>query len=255
MSKPAQTLTARWMSLVETNRFSILLVTLALFFFSLPILAELFPARYPRITHVIFTVLFVLSLLAAEFAVSRTQRSTRIAAFLAVPSILIHTINQYVDHVTLSAISHLVSIVFLGFITTAVLAFLFRQDRVTHDTICAALCVYLLMGVLWAILYSLIAHVEPRSFHMSATVEAGNQSLEFGGGRSDVALYYSFVTITTLGYGDITPATSVARILSASEALVGQLFLAVLVARLVGMHISQSAMRKLSSEENQDEPC
>ena len=64
--------------------------------------------------------------------------------------------------------------------------------------------------------------------------------MRFGGGQSIFPIYYSFVTLTTLGYGDIVPTSAIARMFSAIEAVTGQLYLAVLVAQLVGLHISQS---------------
>ncbi len=69
---------------------------------------------------------------------------------------------------------------------------------------------------------------------------ADEGQMRFGGKQSIYPVYFSFVTLTTLGYGDIVPTSATARMLAAAEAVTGQLYLAVLVARLVGLHISQS---------------
>jgi voltage-gated potassium channel len=88
--------------------------------------------------------------------------------------------------------------------------------------------------LLWNSVYLLLIALDPESFHFSRALDAGGKDFT----------YYSFVTLTTLGYGDITPVTDPARSLSLLEAVMGQLYLAVLVARLVGIHIAQSNEKK-----------
>ncbi len=93
-----------------------------------------------------------------------------------------------------------------------------------------AACIYLLSGALWGIVYLLLSVVSPASF-VGITGETWSEQLnEF--------IYHSFVTLTTLGYGDITPTAPVARTLSYLEAVLGQMYLTVLVAALVGIHIA-----------------
>ena len=93
-----------------------------------------------------------------------------------------------------------------------------------------AVCIYLLSGSLWGIVYFLLSVISPASF-VGITGETWSEQLnEF--------TYHSFVTLTTLGYGDITPAAPVARTLNYLEAVLGQLYLTVLVASLVGIHIA-----------------
>ena len=93
-----------------------------------------------------------------------------------------------------------------------------------------AACIYLLSGAMWGIVYFLLSVISPGSF-VGITGETWSEQLnEF--------TYHSFVTLTTLGYGDITPAAPVARTLNYLEAVLGQLYLTVLVASLVGIHIA-----------------
>ena len=99
--------------------------------------------------------------------------------------------------------------------------------------IVASLCAYLLLAVWFTNAYSLINIVDPSSFRVLS-----EPSNSFGDTADGLALYYSIVTLTTLGYGDIVPTNSFARMLAAVEAIVGQIYLVVLVARLVGMHIT-----------------
>jgi hypothetical protein len=93
-----------------------------------------------------------------------------------------------------------------------------------------AVCIYLLSGALWGIVYFLMSVVSPGSFEGIVGATGSEQLNEF--------IYYSFVTLTTLGYGDVTPVLPVARSLSYLEAVLGQLYLTVLVAALVGVHIA-----------------
>jgi hypothetical protein len=100
---------------------------------------------------------------------------------------------------------------------------------VTLNRVVGALCIYLLLGVLWAMLFAFVDLVEPGAFH-----DAGRGA----GEASRHLLYYSFVTLTTLGYGDIAPVHPVARTLAYLEAVIGQLYIAVLIASLVARHIA-----------------
>jgi hypothetical protein len=100
--------------------------------------------------------------------------------------------------------------------------------------LCGAAVVYLLMAIMWTFIFSALETLHPGSFKIPE-----NQDILI----SRNFLYYSFVTLTTLGYGDITPVTSLARSLCVLEAVIGQLYLVVQVAWLVGVHVSQSMLK------------
>jgi len=91
-------------------------------------------------------------------------------------------------------------------------------------------CIYLLSGSMWGIVYFLLSVISPGSFDGIVGETWSEQLNEF--------TYHSFVTLTTLGYGDIVPVAPVARTLTYLEAVLGQMYLTVLVAALVGMHIA-----------------
>jgi hypothetical protein len=126
---------------------------------------------------------------------------------------------------------------FIGLIIVRALTDLFRARRVTTETIAASLCVYLLFGVGWSIAYAFADWMDPHSFTVAGSASDSESLMQFGTHNSSLSLYYSFVTLSTLGYGDVSPAAPLARMLAASEALTGQLYIAVLVARLVALQI------------------
>jgi hypothetical protein len=108
-----------------------------------------------------------------------------------------------------------------------VLSQVFRPGRVSHYRIEGAISVYLMFGAAWAHGYRIVQVMIPGSFH------GPGQELNSISGWT----YFSFVTLSTVGYGDITPVSQVARTLAIGEALAGQLYLAVLIARLVAMEM------------------
>ena len=99
------------------------------------------------------------------------------------------------------------------------------------NKIVGAICIYLLMGLIWSLCYLLIAQATPNAFN-------GLEQLPWYENFADVS-YYSYVTLTTLGYGDISPVAPVARFLVYMEAIVGVFYMAILVASLVGIRASE----------------
>lgn len=110
---------------------------------------------------------------------------------------------------------------------------LVRAHEINMNAIMGAICVYLLIGVIWSLLFAMTELLLPGSFEgiANASTEADSKGHAF--------LYYSFVTLTTLGYGDILPVTSTARALAYTEAVLGQFYIAVLVAGLVSILASK----------------
>ena len=102
---------------------------------------------------------------------------------------------------------------------------LYSSREVSGDTIKGAVSVYLLIGLLWTLFYMTVDRFDPGAFSMSVSGEKLN------------LFYYSFVTMTTLGYGDIVPVNRLARNMAVIQAVLGQMYIAILVARLVGLHI------------------
>jgi hypothetical protein len=129
---------------------------------------------------------------------------------------------------------------------------IFTTRRVSTDTLCAALCVFLLLGVVWALAYSLCAAVQTSSFAFTLAPEVPTPSMQLGRGGSVAAVYFSFTTLTTLGYGDIIPTSPFTRVLACTEAIAGQAYLTVLVARLVSLHLTHSRRRRRRPDRRRD---
>ena len=108
---------------------------------------------------------------------------------------------------------------------------------VTLDIIAAGISVYLFFGNICGFIYAIIARVDSNAFNIPETTASylGDSLIDLSS-----SMYFSFVTLTTLGYGDITPINDFARSLAFLEAATGQIYLTVLIASLVGIHISTS---------------
>ncbi|NIS50673.1 MAG: two pore domain potassium channel family protein, partial [Phycisphaerae bacterium] len=133
---------------------------------------------------------------------------------------------------TLLTIGYICGLVVFAFAVISILTFIFSQQVVTRQTISAAVAVYLLIALMWTFIYRLIENLYPESF---AVAHDKLQDAE------NIYLYFSLVTITTLGYGDITPVGRQALSLSVLEAITGQIYLVVVVAWFVGMYVSRKS--------------
>ncbi len=119
----------------------------------------------------------------------------------------------------------------IGLVVALLLNYVLRAPRVTHNTVLAAVCVYVLIGVLWGFIYMLIYEANPKSFELDPAL-----------GPPEVQLrYFSTLTLTTVGYGDIVPRGPEARAFAALESLIGQIYMAAIIARLVGIEVATSA--------------
>jgi len=225
---------------VVQYRFTVLLAALALLIVASPMISHIVPEAEIGIRESLLTVLFAVMLVTAVAAVS----ATRVARFFAIGigslAILSQILNTAVHENVAFVAHHCLQAVFLGVIVVLAVRQLFATTRVALDTISASLCVYLMLGVFWSSLYALVDVYEAGAISglpgQSPAVDVASDQTE----RSVGLLYFSYVTLTTLGYGDVTPTMAFSRMLAVTESITGQLFLVVLVARLVGLHIAAS---------------
>ena len=186
-------------------------------------------AFFPDNQLLVYTILAML-IVSGPLATGRTNRERWVTLILAVAMIGAGYLNSLkpMAHLGLTA-SLIAAAFFLHLIYLISKALLKEQTRVTGETLWAAINVYLLLGLLFAFLYTAVIAVEPAAFSGGILDNEMNPIAQS-------MTYYSFVTMTTLGYGDITPKIQVAATLAYVQALVGQLYVAILIARLVSMY-------------------
>jgi hypothetical protein len=192
---------------------------------------------------ILLDIIVSVILVSAIYAVSQKARQTIIGILLAVPLLLSIWIKQFLKIEWLQIPETFLGIAFFGFIITLILKFIFNEDEIKGDLIAGAAAVYLLLAIAWAYAYRAIGVIQPGSFAIADTQNI-TQSL---------SLYFSFVTITTLGYGDIFPVTTAAKSCAILEAVVGQLYLVITIAWLVGVHVSQIMVKKANGNKEEDQ--
>jgi hypothetical protein len=209
------------------HRFLTLLVALALLLVSYPALSEF------RMGHLVHNVLASAVFLAGIFAIMPERRYWLVALLIGVPTLLgfwTGYVFPGLPQLQLTVFSHAVAVLFLGLLAYRVLARIFGATAITTDDLCGAFCGYLLIGVAFGHLYTLTETVAPHSFRGTTSLD---EELRDPSQRHVVMTYFSMITLTTLGYGDIAPARGTARALVVVEALLGQFYVAVLIAELV----------------------
>ncbi|MDB4433292.1 potassium channel family protein [bacterium] len=184
-------------------------------------------------------VFLIVTLVTSIVTCSTTRRQLVIGIALAAALEMARWSALISDHRVLLSSAPGLGLLFFVYVTALMLHEVFRKTReVSADTIAGALSVYLLLGLAWSFAYALLEIAEPGSF-------------SFGGAGPDPTgpdfarfLGFSFVTLTTLGYGNIVPTNPRADALTSTEALVGQIYLAVLVARLIAIQLQQAYSRR-----------
>jgi voltage-gated potassium channel Kch len=210
------------------SRFGNLFVSLVLVMFLPYFLPD-------TVTKVGIPLLFTVVMLTALAAVADTRVQRMIGAALAVPALLFAWLDLVPGDLT-TYLRLVFTLAFLLYVAKAIFSYILHAREVDASTIFAAISVYFLLAYIWSVAYGLLELANPGSISVTAL---GAQTSFDAIASSGYLTYFSFVTLTTLGYGDVTPATDFARVLAVTEAALGQLFLVVLVARLVGLHTSQ----------------
>jgi hypothetical protein len=180
-----------------------------------------------------------LFLIAAILTICDSRRFRNGAFLLGIPAIIATCGARLYPGATADSIlivARAFSIAFLGLTIGLILRHLLTQHEVTWDSIVGTFCGYLLIGVMWSEAYSLLQLATPGALHFDIESVA---EMDDPGRRWQHIQYFSFVTLTTIGYGDITPVSPAARALATLEAICGQFYLAVLVAGLVGIRVPQ----------------
>ena len=216
-------LTAFWKQEHALSVFCIFLV-LVLFVVN-PLVASGFIARY------LLDGFASLVLVSGVIAIAQNQRLAIIAATVTIISILSRCLADIRPLPGITMWCEAWSLVTILLLTGVVLAHVFKPGAITFHRIQGAIAVYLLLGLAWAHAYFLTVMTFPGAFNTPQTASHIDEMPTF--------VYYSFVTLTTVGYGDITPVHPFARSLATMEALFGQLYPAILIARLVSLELQE----------------
>ena len=208
------------------NNFSYLLVALLIFIIGVPIAHDL-----DLISLEMLRVLGACSVLAVGvWSLRGAGRLYTAGMFVAIIAIILNILSIARQDDTLRIIALLALFIFLLLVAFNTLRQVGFSDDISLNRIVGAICIYLLLGVIWSIAYTVLEFLQPGSFKGMTEMVSPLRNPDW--------IYFSFVTITTLGYGDITPVTQTAKTLSFAEAIVGQFYIAVLVAGLVSAYIS-----------------
>lgn len=213
-------------------KFRLLLVALLALLITEPFLGR---RTFDRLCY---TMLWTVMLIGTIYAISDVRWQRYAGLGFGVPIIL----GLWSRHLFSARTGEVFTLPFLGLavVFLAVVAILLMRHLVTSDVhtdnVAGAVCAYLFLGIAIGVVYSMIETVRPNSFQGSEKLVAalGNETE-----RRAALTYFSFVTLTTAGYGDLAPATPLTRVLAALEAILGQFYLAVLVAGLVGIGVSR----------------
>jgi len=190
--------------------------------------------------YALFVVVFVVS----SFVLLEHRRSRIKAAVLGLPSFAGILTNHLFPAQTGGAglfLFHFFSAVFIFFTVVVILTSVFQMTDMSADGVNGAFCAYLLLGLAFSHLLCLVETIRPGSFAVSENVGAFPRD---DGRRHSLLTYYSVVTLTTLGYGDVTPHSGPAQTLAWVEAMLGQFYVAVIVAELIGLKVSAAISAK-----------
>ncbi len=210
----------------KNNRFLVLVISLVLFFTCYPI------TENSAVAKLVMNLFFMLIILSAVYAISDNLKPLLINFSLAVLIIVLRWVHYFYEVEVWVILELCTNILFWAYTSVYILKFILKHNIISSELIFAAIAVYFILGLTWASIYQLIEISHPYSFSI-ATLETDSQNLSFQ------MWYFSMVTLTTLGYGDISPVTMSARVFVVLEAILGQFYLAILIASLVGRSIAQ----------------
>jgi hypothetical protein len=213
---------------IRIGRFLFLLISLMLVF-----TLRAFLEDFIRVTFLMDFFVSVV-LFSGIYAASQKKHIFYISLILASPALIAQWSRYFMTLPSSFLVGKIFAGLFFAFMVIIILDYIFKEKVITADIIIGAICVYFLIGMMWASIFSILEILQPGSFQMPESMAPDQSNF----------IYHSFVTLTTLGYGDITPLTAPSRSMSVLEAITGQLYIAVLIARLVGIHIAQSMERE-----------
>ncbi len=186
--------------------------------------------------HLFNTLLIAMIPLSSSFALTRDKKTAIIILLIAAPFVILDGLNYFFPNRLLMIVAFSFATILYFYIVILLTKCLLAIRVVTADLIYCAISIYLLIGVGWAGVYTIIEGISPGSF--SGIPESGD------------LLYFSFVTLTTVGYGDVLPLSTLGKRLAILEAAMGSIYMAVIVAMIVGRYMSMHLVPDSKNETN-----
>lgn len=178
-------------------------------------------------------------------AVGGRRRLLALGIALVTPALVGKWLNHWQPTLVPAWMFLVPAVLFLLLLVGQLLRFILGAPRVNSEVLCAAVLGHLLLGMLWALAYILVARLSPGAFAFSAGPPAAQVMKGF------TAVYYSFITLCTVGYGEIVPVSGAARMLAMMESVIGTFYMAVLIARLVSLHAATGTTAKPGNSEHE----
>ena len=192
----------------------------------------LFPMEQIGSVRLLRNLFFSLILATGAIAASKNRAFRALVVSWGILAFVFLLVRHFLPHRALIFVTTGLSLIFLVLLSFLILGQTFREGPTTSHRITGAVAVYLIFGLIWSMAYYLVTLIIPDAFNVQGAFTPGNtESLQ------SYLCYFSFITLTTLGYGDIVPVHPMARMLVSLEGVVGQLFPAILIARLVSLHV------------------
>jgi voltage-gated potassium channel len=185
------------------------------------------------------TILMTLVLLSTVLSIAGKWKVLT-GVVLVTPAVVGQWLNYLWPSTSIYVITRGAGLLFIGFVVVELLRFIQHAPRVDSEILCAAVAGYLLAGLAWSLAYDLLDHVNPNAF-VSNLPSRDSQSM-----HGFTSVYFSFITLATVGYGDFVPASPVARMLAIAEAMFGMFYVTLLIARLVSLYSAETP-RKVGS--------
>ena len=208
-------------------RFGILLSIFLMQFLTAPLFEGSIAAGYVADTF------FYLLLAAAAFSV-RHSRFFKLAILLGAGTLAGECASYFSDETTILVVTNFTSCTYLALVTLLIAGSVTRQRNISTDTVMGGLCVYVLMGVFWTILFVNVEIIHPGSFSFGVHGRHPGTDEAYS-----LLMFYSYVTLLTIGYGDVIPISAMAQNLTILEGLIGQFYLIFFMASLVGLYVKR----------------
>jgi hypothetical protein len=229
-----------WHGLTHRNlpgRFTVLLIAILLMLCVEPLIDG------HQLEQAIMTLSLSGVLLSSLYALRLTRVFFAIGVMLVIPAFIGRILLAFEATYTIEMVSAGFAAAFVLYTVAGLVTRLFITRQVTLDMIAASICAYLMMGLAWGFIFAMIEITHRGSFSAALlNRDPSGKPLAIMSALHNF-IYYSFVCLTTTGYGDIAPVSQGARVMSVMESVFGQLYIAILISRLVSLEVAQSMMK------------